>query len=149
MPASNIKLKRGLRQGGVLSPTVFNLCISGVLAKISATYLSGFSDVSYLAYADDLLLISRTKTGLSNMVSRVATSFSDIGLSLNVDKCKFLSFNNISSTSLRCSGFTIPLVDSLRWLGISITNSLPSLRQRTVSDINMKIKLGYAKICCE
>ena len=146
VPASNIKLKRGLRQGGVLSPTLFNLCISGVLAKISATYLSGFSDVSYLAYADDLLLISRTKTGLSNMVSRVATSFSDIGLSLNVDKCKFLSFNNISSTSLRCSGFTIPLVDSLRWLGISITNSLPSLRQRTVSDINMKIKLGYAKI---
>jgi hypothetical protein len=48
--------------------------------------------VSYLAYADDLLLISRTKTGLANMVSRVATSFLDIGLSLNVDKCKISFF---------------------------------------------------------
>jgi hypothetical protein len=73
------------------------------------------------------------------MVSCVATSFSDIGLSLNVDKCKFLSFNNISSTSLRCSGFTIPLVDSLRWLGISITNSLPSLVFRACASAQSQI----------
>ena len=96
-----------------------------------------FSDVSYLS--DDLLLTSRIETGLSNMDSHVSTSFSDIGISCNVDKCEILSFNDNSSTSLRCSGFTIPLVDSLRWLGISITNTLASLRQRTVSDINKKI----------
>ena len=42
---------------------------------ISATYLSGFFDVSYLAYADDLVLISCTKIGMFNVVSRVVTSF--------------------------------------------------------------------------
>ena len=72
-------------------------------------------------------------------VSYMFHSFLDIGLSLNVDKCEFISFNTNSSTPLRCSGFAIPLVDSLRWLGISITNSLSSLCQRTVSEINNKI----------
>ena len=44
---------------------LFKICISSVLAKISGTYLSGLADVSYLAYADDLLLISRSKICLS------------------------------------------------------------------------------------
>ena len=60
-----ISVRRGYfpfhRQGGVLSPTLFKICISSVLAKISGTCLSGLVDVSYLAYAEDLLLISRSK----------------------------------------------------------------------------------------
>ena len=67
-PDTIIRMRRGVRQGGVLSPTLFKICISSVLAKISGTYLSGLADVSYLAYADDLLLISRSKKGLPNMV---------------------------------------------------------------------------------
>ena len=50
------------------------------------------------------------------------------------------------TTPLHCNNFTIPLVDCIRWLGISIANNLSSLRQRTVYDISKKIQIGYAKI---
>ena len=92
-PDTIIRTRRGVRQGGVLSPMLFKICISSVLAKISGTYLSGLANVSYLAYADDLLLISRPKKGFSKMVSIVSDAFSDIGLSINIDKCEFLPYN--------------------------------------------------------
>ena len=70
-----------------LYPTLSRLCISEVLAKVSATYLSGFPDISYHAYTDNM-----SSVRLSYMISLVATSFFDIDLSLNVDKCEFHSF---------------------------------------------------------
>ena len=136
-PATTIKVKWGVRQGGVLSPSLFKICIFGVLAKISATYLSDFSDVSYLAYANDLPPISKTRIRLSKMVSSVSDAFSRIGLSLNKEKCEFLSFTSTSSSPLNCDTLSIPSVDSLRWLGISLTNNLSSFRQRTVYDISI------------
>ena len=80
------------------------------------------------------------------MVSIVSDAFSDVGLSLSIDKCEFLPYNCTTATPLHCNNFTIPLVDCIRWLGISITNNLSSLRQRTVCDISKKIQIGYAKI---
>ena len=59
-------------------------------------------DVSYLVYTDDLLLISHSKKGLSQMVSIVSDAFSDIGLSLNIDKYEFLPY-----TVLRQLPFTV------------------------------------------
>ena len=141
-----IRVRRGVRLGSVLSPTLFDICISTVPAKISGKCLSGLADVSYLAYADDLLLISHSKKGLSQMVSMTSDAFSDIGLSLNIDKCEFLPYNCTTGTPLLCNNCTIPLVDCIRWVSISITNNLSSLRQRTVCDISKKIQIGYAKI---
>jgi hypothetical protein len=107
----------------------------------------GFTDVSYLAYADDLLLISQTEFGLARSVRSVAAAFASIGLFLNVDKCEYLIFNGISSSHpLNCSSFSIPQVTSFRWLGISVCNSLSSFRFQTIRDIKNKLKLGYSKI---
>ena len=80
------------------------------------------------------------------MVSIVSDTFSDIDLSLNIDKCEFLPYNCTTATPFHCNNFTIPLVDCIRWLGISITNNLLSLRQHTVCDISKNIQIGYAKI---
>ena len=56
------------------------------------------------------------------MVSIVSDAFSDIGLSLNIDKSEFLPYNCTTAIPLHCNNFTIPLVDCIRWLGICITN---------------------------
>ena len=57
-----------VEQGGVLSPYIFKMCITGIIAKISRTYFMGFTDVSCIAYADDILFISRCKSSLSSIV---------------------------------------------------------------------------------
>ena len=89
---------------------------------------------------------SRTRASLSKMVSSVSNSFSGIGLLLNKEKCEFLSFASTSSSPLNCDTFSIPSVDSLQWLGISLTNNLSGFRQRTVYDISKSIRFGYGKI---
>ena len=85
-----VRVRRGVRKGGVRSPILLKICISIVLAKISGTYLSGIADVSYLEYTDSLLLISRSKKDLTIRVSIASDFFSNIDLLLNIDKCVFL-----------------------------------------------------------
>ena len=66
-----------------------------------------------LSYADDLLLIRRTKAGLACSVRSVADAFARIGLLLNVDKCEFLIYNGVSSPHpLDSSSFSVPQVTS-------------------------------------
>ena len=111
-----VRLCRGVKKGGVLSPSIFKMCISGILDEIRSNYFIGLSDVSYLAYADDLLLLCKNKQGLSLMISKVSRLFSKIGLSLNVEKCEFLVFNGPTSFNapLACRGFSIPFVSAFR-----------------------------------
>ena len=85
---SKIPVRRWVRQGAVLSPSIFKLCISSVLSSIPPACILNSVNISYLAYADDIiLLISRTKKGLSLSVSTVASKLHAIGLSLNLSKC--------------------------------------------------------------
>ena len=65
-----------------------------------------YIDISYLAYTDDLLLISRSKSALERNVRLAGLLFKDMGLSLNIAKCEYLSFdNNDCVNSLNCGIF--------------------------------------------
>lgn len=142
-----IPVRSGVRQGSVLSPHIFKACLLSVLNMIPLSYSSGLSNVSYIAYADDLLLVSRSKFTLMKSVLLVSRLYGEIGLSLNTDKCEYLVFNSKSSaTPLDCGVFSVKSVESFRWLGINICKSLTLFRFRALSDIKDKLKLGYAKI---
>ena len=144
---SKVFLRRGVRQGGVLSPTIFKLCIAPILSSLPSTFISDGIDVSYLAYADDVLLVSSFRAGLSHSVSRISDQFRRIGLMLNVDKCEYISFNSSASLPLNCGFFSIPCVSSFRWLGLHITNNLKTLRALTVSNAKKKkIRLDIQKL---
>lgn len=147
---SKVFLRRGVRQGGVLSPTIFKLCIAPILSSLPSTFISDGIDVSYLAYADDVLLVSRSRAGLSHSVSWISDQFRRIGLMLNVDKCEYTSFNSSACLPLNCGFFSIPCVSSFRWLGLHITNNLKTLRALTVSNAKKKKKSDRIfKNCCK
>lgn len=58
-----------------------------------------------------------------------------------------MSFNDFLGTDdLNCPFFVIPRVLGLRWLGISIRDSISALWRKTVSDTNDKLKIDYGKI---
>ena len=146
----HIPVRCGGRQGGFLSPYIFNACIEDVLSTISTTCLLGPSDISYLAYADGLLLINQTESGFARSVKSFTSAFRDIGLYLNIDKCEFLVFNgNNCSESLYCGGCSILRVKSLHWFGITVCDSMNALRSRAVKDIIAKLRLGYSKIVAD
>ena len=71
---------------------LLNACIQNVLSGIKPSYFYNLSDVSYIAYANDLLVLNRTKSILALSVQRISLMFRDIGLFFNV-KCEYLVFN--------------------------------------------------------
>ena len=78
------------------------------------------------------------------MVNKVSYSFTKISLSLNISKCEYLSFNSPSPPKPLSS--KIFHVDSMRWLGITLTKNLKTFRSRSFRDAKTKIQIGYSKI---
>ena len=65
-------VKNGVRQGGVLSPMLFNIyvdIISKSLSKINVGCMVGKLIINHLYDADDLVLISPSHKGLQKLVN--------------------------------------------------------------------------------
>ena len=78
----NLMIKRGVRQGDPLSPLLFN-CVIDELCKVLCGEIGvviGKSRVNYLAFADDLVILSETRSGLVNQFDRLLRKCSDFGL---------------------------------------------------------------------
>ena len=72
--SSFVSLECGVRQGGVLSPHLFNLYIDDVINRISnSKYCCNvrFACVSIFMYADDLILMSPSVTALQKLLKIV------------------------------------------------------------------------------
>ena len=69
----------------MLSLYLFNACIRNMLLGIKPSYFYNLPDVSYIAYADFLLVLSRTKSIFALSVQLISMMFRDVGLFLNVD----------------------------------------------------------------
>ena len=59
--SSSFKLRNGVRQGGILSPILFNIYIESLIGKISKSNLGcklGIIRSNIIVYADDSVLLS-------------------------------------------------------------------------------------------
>ena len=72
--SEDIEIKKGTKQGCPVSPLLFNLCLEPLFNAISSTNINdgywirsskGEATFNILAYADDILLISETESGMN------------------------------------------------------------------------------------
>ena len=114
----------GLRQGDVLSPTLFNLFINDVIScfnKSGDAPKLGDVNMDCLLYADDVVLISQSEKGLQHMVSALEKYCNSWGLTINTDKTKIVVFNKkniLFDTNVKFGQQKILSVDSYKYLGI-------------------------------
>ena len=95
-----VPIHAGVKQGCPLSPFLFNLCIELIIrsVKTAGEACRGGapkhfqSPLSVLAYADDLVFITRKKENMDNLLN--ATSANILGLSFRPDKCTTLTLHD-------------------------------------------------------
>ena len=129
--SKSIPVRRGVRQGDPLSPILFNLVLDELLDKLNAH--SGYSfygeNVSCLAFADDLVLVSENEVQMQKMLDDTCSFLGKKGMQINMGKCHAIwhrcnaqrvSFFETSET-WRANEQGIHMLDSgdhLRYLGV-------------------------------
>ena len=117
-----VHVSNGVRQGGVLSP-LFNVVLDELLCKLKETGRGakvGGQYVGGLAYADDIVLLSPTVSGLQSMLDVCGGFAEDNFMKFNVQKCSVTVFSRKSVTTdlyLRLCGHTVPVTNQFTHLG--------------------------------
>ena len=87
--------KQGVKQGDPLSCFIFNAVIDWVLTSIKPKIGFQYMDhlLSYLAFADDLVLFASKKAGLQRQIDLVIEAMAKCGLQLNLTECAMLGID--------------------------------------------------------
>jgi hypothetical protein len=88
-----ILCRRGVRQGDPLSPLLFNTTMDHALLGLreEVGYQLGTRKLSYLAYADDVVLVASSPGGLQHNLTELSRGLRQAGLRINTRKCATLS----------------------------------------------------------
>ncbi|CAF4131091.1 unnamed protein product [Rotaria magnacalcarata] len=104
------QIGNGVRQGGILSPSLFNLYINDLINAIDNLNTGcklGTSNANIICYADDIVLLAPSAAGLQRLVDEIVLQAGAIGLKFNVGKSVCMVFKVCEGTLILMYG-TVP-----------------------------------------
>ena len=119
-----VVFSKGVPQGSVLGPLLFNIFLNDLFYFINRANLSNYADDNQIYFSDrDPEVVKSVINGDLAVASRW---FDDNKLVLNPEKCKciILPKNYPWDLSFSISDVQVPIVDHLELLGVTIDNSL-------------------------
>ena len=116
----------GVKQGCLLSPLLFTLCIDWVMKEITAGNKRGISwtlsdMLEDLDFADDLALLSHRHQDIQSKTNDLASKGKQIGLNINTSKTKLMKINTRAMDPVTLAGKAIEEVQEFIYLGSKIT----------------------------
>lgn len=127
---NNIKINRGVRQGCILSPLLFNLYSDIIFKKALEETDIGIKinglPINNLRYADDTLVMAENIEDLQKLLTMVNRASEEMGLNINVSKTKFMIFSRSSHENVQLELNLKPIerVRKFKYLGSYITEDL-------------------------
>ena len=125
-------VSNGVRQGGILSPYLFNVYMDDLSLKLNACKIgciSGDLIINHLMYADDLVIFSPCSIGLSRLL-KVCTEYGiENNIMYNSKKSAVMIVRseldkNILMPKFHLNGNFLPVVKSFKYLGHYISDDL-------------------------
>jgi hypothetical protein len=119
----------GVRQGDILSPNLFKIFINDLPTEFdnNCDPVTIFNkNISCLLYADDVVLLSKSKDGLQNCLNSLHKYCNSWGLSVNKKKTKIIVFNKagrLLNLKFQLGDEVLENVRSYKYLGILFTSS--------------------------
>ena len=139
----NVNINRGVRQGCILSPILFNLysefMISEALEEEEGVKLNGVN-INNLRYADDAALVAYSKTNLQNMLDKLKETGKKYGMSINVKKTKVMVVSKAGKIQCQITldNNVLEQVSQYKYLGSWITEDARC-------DTEIKARIAMAK----
>ena len=136
------KMTNGVRQGGILSPFLFQIYIDGLIDKVVSSGIGcrmGYYMSNIIAYADDIVILAPSVTALQYLIDLCYQEACGLKLNFNRNKsiCIRFSFNSISTDLKKRFSLGKELlenVNEIRYLGFMITynlcNKIDIIRER-------------------
>ena len=122
-PTDWLQIGKGVHQGCILSPYVFNLYAEYIrrnagLDEAQAGIKIAGRNVNNLRYADDTTLMAESKEKIKNLLMKVKEESEKAGLKLNIQKTKIIALDPI--TSWQIDGETMETVTDFIFGGSKI-----------------------------
>jgi hypothetical protein len=127
--SSFFNLLAGVRQGGVLSPILFSIYIDDIVVKVMKVNAGCYFSLvcaSIFLYADDILLIAPTITGLQRLLQVCEQELIYLDMRINIKKSMCIRFGQRFDAKcaelLSIHGGSLQWVDSCKYLGVHFTS---------------------------
>ena len=115
---SGSKLGKGVHQGCILSPCLFNLHTEYImrnagLEEAQARIKIARRNINNFRYADDTTLMAESEAELKSLLMKVKVETENVGFRLNIQKTKIVASSPI--TSWQIDGETVETVTDYFW----------------------------------
>ena len=111
----NFKPSVGVKQGGPLSPFLYNIYTQDRIERIES-----------LKVADDIILVSPIKSGIKKMLKYVSDYLKTWKIQMNKKKTNYMIVDkeNEKNCKIEIDGEEIAEVNEIKYLGVTIDNNL-------------------------
>ena len=140
------KIGKGVHQGYILSPCLFNLYAEYILrnaelGESQAGIKIAGENINNIRYADDITLMAESKEELKSLLMRVKEESEKVGLKLNIQKTKILESSPI--TSWQIHGETVEAVTDFLFLDSECSHEIKRcllLRRKAMTNLDSVLK---------
>ena len=139
------KLGKGVRQGCILSPLLFNIYGEYIMRQVAQEEQGGFSiggrNINELRYADDTTLIETAVDLMQRLVNKIKEESEKVGLYRNKDKTKLMAIGDNTQDTVTVDGTSVERVKEFNFLGSFIT-----MEGESKKEIDRRLGIGRSTV---